>query len=492
MVRIGVVLAVLTSVAGSFADYRSNVIPEVPREFRALWIATVDNIDWPSEPGLSSAAQQEELRSMFDMAVELGCNAIVFQVRPIGDALYASELEPWSSYLSGTQGVAPEPLYDPLAMAVEEAHRRGMELHAWLNPYRAGHPSNDTVADTHVRQTKPWVHKYGPYHWMDPGHPEALAHTMAVVCDIVERYDIDGIHFDDYFYPYPVNKAEGDGKVPFPDADSYQMYRYGGGELEVADWRRDNINRMVAAVYTETKARKPHVKVGFSPFGIWRPGHPKQIKGFDAYAGLYADARLWLHEGWLDYIVPQLYWAIDPPAQSYPVLLKWWVKENRKQRHIWIGNGAHRALSNSRGWTEQELARQVQITREETGASGNVFFSAKWFRKPEVADPIRALYAEPALVPASPWLDEARPPAPICFVTETAEGPQLQIVNQADEAITHWAIQTRSADGWSLQIVTGPTEQLAIDAACEIVVVRSVDRVGNLSPTTCVMRAPRR
>ncbi len=479
-----VVLAVV--LAGEYLLAGERVLPPVPREMRAIWIATVDNIDWPSRPGLSTADQQDEMLALLDMCVEMNLNAVIFQVRPVADALYESELEPWSAFLSGRQGVAPDPPYDPLAFTIRAAHSRGLEVHAWLNPFRASHPANDTVSDTHVIRTHPeWVHRYGPYHWMDPGHPEARAHSLAVVEDLLTRYDLDGLHFDDYFYPYPVD-ADGGGKVPFPDDATWAAYQRQGGDLSRDDWRRDNINRFVRQVYERARATSPHVRVGFSPFGIWRPGHPSQIKGFDAYTGLFADARLWLREGWLDYLVPQLYWAIDPPGQSYPVLLRWWVDENRRQRHIWAGNAAHRALSTGRGWDEHQLARQVEVTREQSGASGNVYFSAKWFLKhPDTLRArIAALYRTPALVPATPWLEAPELPAPLAFVQREAETLVVHLAAETDPAGTHWVVQSRTGEDWSLQIEPADTRKVSVPGACDLIVVRAVDRVGNLSPAT--------
>ena len=202
-----------------------NEAPEVPREFRAGWVATVDNIDWPSEPGLSSASQQQEMLTLMDRAMRLGLNAIVFQIRPTADALYSSELEPWSYYLSGEQGVAPDPFYDPLSFAVEEAHRRGIELHVWLNPYRAAHPTaSGTLDDSHVLSRFPEaVHEYGTQKWMDPGSPDIAQHSLDVILDVVRRYDIDGVHMDDYFYPYPANDDQGN-RIDFPDSSFYNLY----------------------------------------------------------------------------------------------------------------------------------------------------------------------------------------------------------------------------------------------------------------------------
>ena len=311
--------------------------PELPREFRGAWVATVANIDWPSKPGLPVDEQQQEMIKLLDLARDLHLNAIILQVRPAADALYGSNLEPWSQYLTGIMGQAPEPLYDPLQFAVEQAHQRGLELHAWFNPYRARHASaHGEVANNHISRTHPEiVRQYGGYLWLDPGEPSATEHTRQVVLDVVRRYDIDGVHFDDYFYPYPVTD-EGGQEVPFPDDASWERRK--DRELSRDDWRRDNVSRFIQSLYADIKSAKPWVKFGISPFGIWRPGQPPSITGFDAYAKLYADAKLWQEQGWLDYLTPQLYWKIDSAGQSYPVLLEWWYEHNARDRHLWPGN----------------------------------------------------------------------------------------------------------------------------------------------------------
>lgn len=370
-------------------------IAAAPREFRAVWVATVANIDWPSRPGLSAEQQKKELVALFDTCKELNLNCVIFQVRPMCDALYESTLEPWSGYLTGTPGKSPG--YDPLALAVELAHARKIELHVWLNPYRAWHPSaQGEVPSNHLVKAKPEIaKKYGKHYWLNPTHPETRRHTIAVVKDIVSRYDIDGVHMDDYFYPYP-ELDDQKREIPFPDDDTWADYQKTGGKLPRDDWRRDAVNQFVKSLNDETHKMKPWVKVGISPFGIWRPGHPSTIKGFDQYAKLYADAKLWLNEGWIDYWTPQLYWVIDKPDQSYPVLLNWWANENTKKRHLWPGNytGRHSA---------SEIGRQIDLTRSSGTATGNVHFSFKSLTG-EKYDMLKARYAEPAEIPECDWL----------------------------------------------------------------------------------------
>lgn len=365
-----------------------------PPEFRGVWVATVANIDWPSKPGLPADEQKKQLVALLDKCKDLNLNAVIFQVRPMCDALYESKLEPWSSFLTGTQGKSPG--YDPLTLAVEESHKHGLELHVWLNPYRAWSPSaKGAPAANHLVKARPdLAKKYGKHHWLNPTHPDVRKHSLAVAVDVVTRYDIDGVHMDDYFYPYPEQDDE-KKEIPFPDDDTWEQYQKGGGKLARDDWRRDAVNQFVKELYEQVHAAKPWVKVGISPFGIWRPGHPEGIAGFDQYGKLYADAKLWLNEGWVDYFTPQLYWPIAQEKQSYPKLLDWWMKENAKGRHVWPGNytGKHSA---------EEIASQVKLTRERA-AWGNVHFSMKSLTGEKLAR-LKELYAEPAAIPATPWL----------------------------------------------------------------------------------------
>ena len=284
-------------------------------EFRSTWVSTVFNIDWPSRSGLPTGDQRRELREYFDLMTDLNMNVMVLQVRPAGDAFYDSSLEPWSQWLTGTQGVPPFPYWDPLEWAIEEAGRRNIEVHAWLNPYRASvRPDWSGLHPDHMAyRFREYAYPYGRNLWMDPGAQVVQDHIYNVVMDITRRYDVDGIHIDDYFYPYP------SGSTPFPDDATYAAYLIGGGTMSLADWRRDNVNRMIRRIHDGIKSVKRHVKFGISPFGIYRPGQPggmpNPIRGLDQYSRIYADPKLWLQNGWLDYLAPQLYWAIAPPAQ---------------------------------------------------------------------------------------------------------------------------------------------------------------------------------
>jgi uncharacterized lipoprotein YddW (UPF0748 family) len=286
------VLAALNTACGQSQGNPAQALttpPPVHREFRGVWIASVQNIDWPSQPGLSTQEQKDELVGMLDRAVALRLNAIILQVRPAADAMYASPYEPWSEYLTGRMGRAPSPWYDPLEFAVTEAHKRGLELHAWFNPYRARHPSARSAPSAdHISRTHPeLVKKYGSMLWMDPGEPEVREQTIRVVLDVVQRYDIDGVHIDDYFYPYKEKDRRG-RIIEFPDGTSWRKYVRSGGRLQRDDWRRANVDSLIHQVYVRIKGAKPWVKFGISPFGVWRPGNPPGIGGFDSYAELSA------------------------------------------------------------------------------------------------------------------------------------------------------------------------------------------------------------
>lgn len=479
------------SVAPCAALDDSCIPPEPAREFRGVWAASVSNIDWPSRPGLPTDAAKRELLALLDRAKATGLNAVILQVRPAGDALYASTLEPWSEYLTGRQGRAPRPAWDPLAFAVAEAHKRGLELHAWFNPYRARHPSaKGPLHPSHIANRAPdLVRAYGTHLWMDPGEAAVREHTLKVVLDVVRRYDIDGVHIDDYFYPYRERDAR--GPIDFPDSASYARYRATGGVLSRDDWRRENVNLLVRALHEGIHATKRGVRFGVSPFGIWRPGYPWQIRGLDAYTELYADARLWLREGWVDYFTPQLYWPVGQVPQAYPVLLRWWSQQNAHGRHMWPGNFTSRVGAAGRpAWTVPEIERQVDVTRREAGASGNVHFSAKAFLddRDSVATRLaRGPYATPAVVPAAPWLDVTPHAAPTLVPRRAGAGRlALRVSPGADHPPRWWLVQRRTPDGqWTSELLDGALREIPVTAA-DRVAVRAVDRAGILSPAATV------
>lgn len=451
-------------------------------------MASVGNIDWPSKQGLTSAEQQTELRTLLDMCVRLNLNAVILQMRPCCDALYASKLEPWSEYLTGTMGKAPEPYYDPLEFAVAEAHKRGLELHAWFNPYRARNAgAKSPSAANHISKTKPeLVKKYGGFLWLDPAEPAVQQHALNVIQDVVKRYDIDGVHIDDYFYPYKVKDAQ--GKVmDFPDDDSWHRYKKNGGKLERDDWRRDNVNNFIEKLYRTIKAEKPWVKFGISPFGIWRPGFPEKIKGFDAYAELYADSKKWLEEGWCDYFTPQLYWGVSETNQSYPVLLNWWTTVNKKGRHIWPGNNLDKIDSK---WPIADFKQQIDLTRSEKGATGNVF----WHYKPLAADKGKVqglltdrLYDDETIAPASPWLNDYAPPKPKLIVQNIADSDDIEINWSSDptQNLQNWVLQIKRGSRWETHVYGSATTRAKVKAfggkGVDAVALTAVNRFGMAS-----------
>jgi uncharacterized lipoprotein YddW (UPF0748 family) len=478
--------------------------PPIPREFRAAWVASVENIDWPSRKGLTTWEQQAEMLAILDKLVQLHMNAIVLQVRPAADALYQSSIEPWSDFLTGVMGRAPEPYYDPLAFAIAEAHKRGLEMHVWINPYRAKDPATTTVSANHISRTRPeLVRKYGPFLWLDPGDPAVRALTTSVVLDLVRRYDVDGVHMDDYFYPYP--EARNGRELDFPDEPTWTRYRRGGGTLSRDDWRRENVNLLVKGLYDGIHAVKPWVRFGVSPFGIWRPGYPASVRGLDQYSRLYADARKWLQEGWVDYFTPQLYWAVNRPEQSYPVLLRWWSEQNVKGRNLWPGNYTGKvAFTNASAWRTDEVLEQIRLTRAQPGATGNVHFSMKVFlQDPDSLDErlVREVYSGPALVPASPWLDRRIPVRPIAAVrVDSISGDRVLDLRPGIEGVATtatgpvnvvrvpwlWVVQTRADSAWSTTVLPGSESRhvLGVRGAAPVadVWVTAVDRVGNASP----------
>lgn len=459
-----------------------SLLPPAPeREFRALWVATVDNIDWPSRPGLTAAEQQAEAIQLLNLAAGLKLNAIVLQVRPAADAFYRSRHEPWSAYLTGQQGVSPG--YDPLAFWIRESHARGLDLHAWVNPFRAWHPSTPgEPASNSVVFTQPeYLVTHGEYRWLDPGDERARAHSLRILRDIVQRYDVDGIHVDDYFYPYPI-----EGK-PFDDERTYLEYRDTGGTLDRSDWRRFNIDRFVRDMYAEVKRIKPHVLVGVSPFGIWRPGHPEEIVGFDAYEGLAADARRWLREGWLDYVSPQLYWKIESEGQAFEPLLNWWTSQNTAQRHVWPGLYLTRIKENE-GWAPEDITRQIEIIEAVGDASGFVLFSAIGLleNRQGINETLSYTLAEHALIPASPWLSQSPSAKPSLAFTTQDDAVHVRVSGLPSRA-QGWLLWTKAGDAWEYQVI--PTTMRSVELSAyrgvhpiRLVAVQSMQGGGRLSP----------
>jgi uncharacterized lipoprotein YddW (UPF0748 family) len=477
------IASVLTKTYCNAASYQPSRVspPTVTREFRGAWVASVGNISWPSTSSLTSAEQRAELISLLDKAAKLGLNAVLFQVRPSCDALYPSKLEPWSEYLTGQMGKAPSPFYDPLEFAIKEAHARGLELHAWFNPYRARHTSaKSPISLNHISKRQPQlVKKYGSSLWLDPGEKEVQDYSIAVVLDVVKRYDIDGVHFDDYFYPYPEKDASGK-PLDFPDGSSWKRFGV-GGKLSREDWRRENINSFVQRAYREIKAAKPWVKFGISPFGIWRPGNPAEVRGKDAYAELYADSRKWLANGWMDYCAPQLYWQVDAPQQSFPALLDWWLQQNGKNRHVWPGLNTS---NTARNWPVGEIDRQIRLTRERQGADGHVHWD---LRKGICENPAlyrlldEKTYARPALTPAFPWLAQEKPGKPTLGL-RTAGKTTATWRSSAGARTFLWVMQSRTGGEWKTEICPSSHTSRTWSSAPDVVAITAVDRLGQTSP----------
>ncbi|CAD5113764.1 DgyrCDS2933 [Dimorphilus gyrociliatus] len=441
-----VIIGLAVFLAGSFARIEPN------EEFRAVWVATVNNLDWPSSKTLRVPQQILELQRIIDYVKESRMNAIIFQIRPAGDALYNSSIEPWSVYMTNSQGTPPSPFYDPLSFLIAKAHEQNIEVHAWVNPYRANlRPDWTGLAPNHMaNEFRQYAYPYGNYLWMDPGAKPVQDRLSKVIRDVLDRYDVDGIHWDDYFYPYPVNS------VSFPDDKTYNDYLSAGGALPRDDWRRKNVNDLVQRVYNEIKALKRHVKFSISPFGIYRPGHPegmpRPIAGFDQYTQLYADAKLWLQNGWVDFLSPQLYWEIDPPAQSYTTLLNWWcnVNQQSKNRHIYAGNAVYKIENND--WPANEIKRQIEVSRSltELNSLGNVHFRVKLLMNniKGIADLLKNhVYTKVAAIPPMPWLANST------FI-ETAKGVRtggcLIIWNKPTQPVHKWGLFKWRDNEWSL------------------------------------------
>jgi uncharacterized lipoprotein YddW (UPF0748 family) len=464
------------------------VPPAVMREFRGVWVASVRNLDWPSRPGLPPSLAKAELIALLDRAVAVGLNAVLLQVRPAGDALYASKIEPWSEYLTGRQGVPPAPLWDPLQFAVEQAHARGLELHAWFNPYRAKEPSaKGPLAPTHIARRHPeLVKKYGTQLWMDPGEPAVREQTLRVVLDVVKRYDIDGVHLDDYFYPYPERRPN--GSTDFPDDRSWKAYQKRGGKLARDDWRRANVDDLVETLHREIAKEKPWVKFGISPFQLWRPGYPESVAtGLDAYATLFADSRKWFTSGWVDYLSPQLYRRVDE-ERSYGLLLRWWASQNARARHLWPGlytSGVRTGAATE--WRRNEIVAQVLATRDYPAADGELHFSMEAFLadRDSVGTLLRrTVYTQTALVPESPWMMEGTPAVPVTGFKRSAEGDSLLITPGAGSAARWWVIQLRTDGSWETHVIDGAAHAFGIPPAHgnasrpDLIAVTAVDRVG--------------
>ncbi|MEU7027413.1 family 10 glycosylhydrolase [Streptomyces sp. NPDC046275] len=364
--------------------------PRADGEFRGMWIATVTNRDYPSRPGLTAAAQRAELIALLDLAVRRRMTAVLFQIRPSADALWPSPYEPWAQCLTGVQG--RDPGWDPLGTAVTEAHARGLELHAWCNPYRvAGHADPGRLAPGHpVRRHPEWALVHDGRLLYNPGLPEVRRHVQDAMLDAVRRYEVDALHWDDYFYPYPVA-----GQVIDDDA---AFARYGAGFADRAEWRRHNTDLLVSETAARLRRVRPGVAFGISPFGIWRnastdPAGSVTRSGVQTYDDLYADTRRWVREGWIDYVLPQLYWNIGFPSADYAELVRWWDATVRGTGvRLYLGEALYKVgdPAQPEAWRDpRELARHVELARRHPGVGGHCYFAAREVAK----DPLGALTA---------------------------------------------------------------------------------------------------
>ncbi len=412
-------------------------------EFRGVWVATVDNIDWPSSKTLSVEEQKAEFIRLLDMHKRNGMNAIIVQVRPAADALYPSQYEPWSEFLTGKQGLPPSPYYDPLEFMISETHKRGMEFHAWLNPYRAVfNMFRSSVSPSHVTRIHPeWFLVYGDKKYFNPGLPEVRRHTVRVVKDLIARYDLDGIHMDDYFYPYRIAGKE------FPDQRTYEQY---GRGMSKDNWRRSNCDSIIYELFNVIRSNRPHMRFGISPFGIWRnksqdPMGSDTKGGQTNYDDLYADILLWLQKGWIDYVAPQLYWERGHKLADYDILLQWW-NEHAYGKQVYIGHGIYRAGSNAAWRNPNEIPQQIRELRTYNTTQGSIYFNSKVFEKNPNGwnDSLRSnYYRHPALVPPMSWIDHSVPVSPLM---EKQSGDIVKLVYKGEDKIKAFGILTLPMD----------------------------------------------
>lgn len=437
-----------------------NGVPDFPREFRGAWSACIYNIDWPTSKGLSASAQKGQLIGILNKMESMNMNAIIFQVRPHADAVYSSSKEPWSHWLSGSMGRSPG--YDPLQFCIQQAHARGIEVHAWFNPFRALSNASLPTSAGHITRTRPdLIKRYANYKWMDISKASSRQIATTVIMDVVNRYDIDGVHLDDYFYPYP--KA---GHGSFPDGKSPAQ-------------RRSYVDSYVKNLYSSVKSRKPWVRVGISPFGIWKPGVPAGIEAnVSAYDDLAGDSRKWLANGWVDYLMPQLYWRDYPAKQSFSNLLNWWRAQG--SRPVWPGIATSRInSSDDPGRPASEITKQVNLSRS-IGKNwvGHAHWSVKSLMQNRggISSALKnSAYSQPAIVPPMPWAGSGAPILP----TVSRAGNS---VNWNAPGAKNVAIQIQLGGQWIPYDVTPAYKKsLALPAGTTGVALRSVDRFGNTS-----------
>ncbi len=395
-IGVNLVLCLLLSTNSVFGQHKA--------EMRGVWMTTLLNIDWPSTSGLPTSVQKQEIISILDHHHSVGINAIFLQVRPAADVFYQSSYELWSQWLTGLQGKEPKPFYDPLTFWVEECHKRGIELHAWFNPFRAALSQDVSLLHPeHIVHRQPdWFVDYNQRKYFNPGIPEVRDYVRNVIMEVVNGYEIDGVHFDDYFYPYKV-----DGQH-FEDQHTFALY--GGGISNIEDWRRHNISLFIKEISDSIGKVKPFVRFGISPFGVWRNQDRDRLgsatrAAHTSYDDLYADVLTWMQKGWIDYLAPQIYWHIGFEIADYQVLLDWWSKHNYG-RHLYIGQSAYKVRRDAdfKAWQDPgELPRHIRLNQQYPQVKGNIYFSSTSLKSNSLGleDSLRNTYHKyPALVPA--------------------------------------------------------------------------------------------
>ena len=478
------IISILLVLLFSLSIFAQEKMPKISREFRGMWIASVANIDFPSATNLTADQQRAEIIKLLDLAQELKMNAVVFQARSMGDALYESEIEPSSYFLTGEMGKKLE--FDPLKFAIDEAHKRGILLHAWFNPYRVSHATfKGEFTESHITKRHPeWVRTYNNLQILDPGEKDVPDYVLNVVLDVVKRYDIDGVHFDDYFYPYPDSK-----QTAFPDDKTWDEYKKSGGKLSRDDWRRKNVDDFIQKTSIEIKKLKPTVMFGISPLGIWKPDD-LNIKGLNAYEAIFADSRKWLQEGWVDYLSPQLYWSSTQNGVKFPTLLDWWKNQNKKKRHIWAGIATYKVDKPDYG--ANEIANQITTTRgilEDNG--GNIHFNAKPILNnvSGVRDILRdKSYSKNSVIPQSSWITAPLPASPELTVSinPTTKEVSASWKDVGETPAFRWVLYWKDATGWKPTILQPNmlNANLPAQLGVQKIAISSIDRLGNLSEPT--------